>query len=297
MISKKYNIRKFFLIKHIFVLYTVLITSFTAFLPDSASAQSCSPAPNTVNDDTATVNANSSVTIPVSENDSLSGLFIDVMADDPRARVIDRGVSPQGIPIYDIEFTAGSVVGTVVEEFTYSVLAIIDGGGTECDTARVEVTIIGSVPVIPIDAVNDEQNITDSSTVNIDVLPNDEGERPLTIIDAAQGSNGGKVKINSGASIDYEPPDPLPNRFVDTFTYTIRDSANQEDTATVTVRGPVTPVIDDVDAINDVITLENSNKINIDVLENDLGDPLPLAITQAGQGAQGNVTIVNGEIH
>ena len=103
--------------------------------------------------------------------------------------------------------------------------------------------------------------------------------------------------INNGTEIRYTSQ---PNFFgTDTFTYTVRDANNEEDTATVTVN--VANINDLPDANNDVFTIDAGSPMQVlDVLANDnnLPDPPGEALTIFGvtppvPAASGAVEVIN----
>ncbi len=109
----------------------------------------------------------------------------------------------------------------------------------------------------PPTATDDTLAANEDAATDLDVLVNDdphpEGEGPLTIVAVNAVTPGATVTIiNGGTAIRYTS---VPNAFgTDTFTYTVRDANNEEDTATVTVN--VANVNDPPDADNDVYTID-----------------------------------------
>jgi hypothetical protein len=173
-------------------------------------------------------------------------------------------------------------VGT--DEFTYTIT------DTEGSTDKGTVTVIVQDQGEPPLAKNDEAKVLEDSPPNvIPVLANDsdpDGDTAaLRVVAVTQGANG-VVSIRAGQlDVTYQPN---PNFFgFDTFTYTVRDSKNQETTATVAVT--VQGLVDSPDAKNDLATVAQGSVNNtINVLANDVdadGEPITvIAVTQAQNG-------------
>ncbi|MGB0384154.1 MAG: Ig-like domain-containing protein [Ardenticatenaceae bacterium] len=236
--------------------------------------------PPTANDDTPTVDEDSSNTLNVLANDSDpdgDGLTITAVgATNQGGSVTNNGT--------DITYTpAADFFGS--ESFTYT---ISDGNG-ESDTATVTITVqnVNDAPT----ANNDSATLNeDSSNNTIDVLANDgfapDSGETLTISAVGTPNQGGSV-TNNGSDITYTPAADFFGTEV--FTYTISDGNGGTDTATVTIT--VRNVNDDPDAKNDSQTVnEDSADNTIDVLAND--DIAPdsgesLIITAVGTPDQG----------
>ena len=111
------------------------------------------------------------------------------------------------------------------DSFTYT---ITDDDG-ETSTATVNIT----VDAISLPSATDDSATTQASTlVTIDVLANDDlGMAPTTITGVTQGGDG-SVTID-GTGVSYTPD--LGFTGIDTFTYTITDSAGETSTANVSV--------------------------------------------------------------
>jgi len=173
------------------------------------------------------------------------------------------------------------------DEFTY---VVSDGnGGTDTGTVYVIVTPVNDAPV-----ANDDFAITDEDVpVTIDVLDNDFDVDGDTIqIDFVTNGNHGTTQVVNGEVV-YTPN---PNFFgTDTFTtYVITDG--QGGSAQAMVEVTVNPVNDDPVAVDDSAFTSEDTAVSVDVVGNDTdieGDTLSLE--SVTDGANGTVTIVNGE--
>jgi hypothetical protein len=129
----------------------------------------------------------------------------------------------------------------------------------------------------PPTAADDTETGQEDATVELDVLDNDaphpNGAGPLTIVAVSGVTPGALVEIiNDGTAIRYRSP--INFNGADTFTYTVRDANNEEDTAQVTVN--VANVNDAPDANNDAFTINvNATQQVFDVLANDSTLPDP----------------------
>ena len=249
--------------------------------------------PPTANDDTATVDEDTSENIiNVLANDSIlpdAGETLTITAVGPTDNNGTVTIAPGGTHL--LYTPAPDFFGT--ETFTYTVS---DGsGGTDTGTVVVTVNNVNEQPI-----ANDDTTTTvaeDSADNIINVLTNDtdpDGDT-LTITAVGTGSQGGTIQIADGASsIRYTP---AADKFgTETFTYTISDGNGGSDTATVTVT--ITPVNDNPDAVDDTLpVLQDSTNNTLDVLANDLIAPdegETLTITAVGATNNGGtVTIAN----
>ena len=188
------------------------------------------------NNDTATVEFNSDVTIPVLNNDigsSLTVIDLDTMIFNTKGTVT---VAPSDTEIiYDPngQFNSLNIGDTDTDSFSYTVT---DQFG-QTDTANVTVTITNNL-TSPLIAVDDIANTGFDSTITIPVLTNDTGTS--IILQSVDDSGAQGTATISGSDIIYDPNNqfnglPEGGNTSDSFTYTITDSFSQTDTATVTV--------------------------------------------------------------
>ncbi|HEX7181652.1 MAG TPA: Ig-like domain-containing protein [Thermoanaerobaculia bacterium] len=235
--------------------------------------------PNAV-DDTATTQEDRSVPISVRSNDS------DVDGNPLSVTAVTQGA--HGSVTFNslgVTYTpAANYNGT--DSFTYT---LSDGrGGTDTATVTVTITPVQDPPV----AVNDSATTPEETPVVVDVLVNDtdpDGD-PLIVYSVTQGANG-SVTFNPNY-LTYAPNVNFTG--TDSFTYTVRDSANQVRTATVTVT--VTGVNDPPAAANDSATTPEDTAVAIPVLSNDVDvDGDSLAVFSVTQGAHGTVTFTGGD--
>ncbi len=175
------------------------------------------------NDDSATTEADTVVTIDVLANDS------DADGDALSLTSLSGGNGSTSLGANNsVRFTpAAGFTGQT--SFTYTVS---DGNGGS-DSALVNVTVTSSSQNSAPQAVNDRVEITSTTAVTINVLANDTDpdNDALTITGFSQGAKG-SVSANANGTLTYNPARKFKD--VDTFTYTISDGALSA-TATVTV--------------------------------------------------------------
>ncbi len=264
-------------------------------------------APDAV-DDTATLDEDTRIDIPVLNNDSdVDGdaLTVSNLGQARHGRVILRpGGSLRYIPDADYN---GS------DSFDYTVS---DGNGSN-DTATVEVTVnpINDAP----GAVDDPVTTDEDILVDIHVLSNDgdvEGHT-LTIANFSQGQHG-TVVTNTDGSLRYTPAPDYNGS--DDFTYTTDDGNGGTDSAMVNIT--INPVDDLPEGVRDATILVSSTVVcrnqvfrkpftksgfspaattsttptaEIDVLANDVNvDGAELEVTRVGRARNGRVTIGAG---
>jgi hypothetical protein len=141
------------------------------------------------------------------------------------------------------------------------------------------------------DIFNFDEDTTDNF---LDVLDNDDATGTLTIIERTLPTTGGSVEINNaGDGLIYTPPANFNGS--ETFTYTVRDSANNN-TSTATVVVQVQPVNDNPTAVDDTATVSEDSTGNfIDVLTNDSFAPdvgETLRVTAVGATTNGGTARV-----
>ncbi|MCF6443337.1 Ig-like domain-containing protein [Nereida sp. MMG025] len=183
------------------------------------------------NDDTATTDEDTPVTINVLGNDT--------DPEDDVLTITDASVpADQGT----VEIVGNQLVFTPADDFngdatiTYTIED--EGGNTDTATVDVTVTPVNDGP----DAVDDTASTDEDTPVTIDVLGNDtdpDGD-DLTIVDASVPANQGTVEIVNNQLV-FTPADNFNGDA--TITYTVEDENGAQDTATVDV---------DVASVNDV---------------------------------------------
>ncbi len=246
--------------------------------------------PPTANDDTRTVNEDS------------SGNVINVLANDSFAPDVGETLSITSVtqPANGSAVIAGNNINFTpaanfsgVTTFNYT---ISDGnGGSDTATVTVTVTATNDNP----DAVNDNRTVAeDSGSTVINVLANDStapdvGET-LTVTAVSQPSQGSAAIGAGGANVTFTPN---PNfNGTTAFTYTISDGNGGFDTATVTVT--VSPSNDPPNAADDSRTVaEDSSATTITVLQNDSVAPdigEVLTVTSVTQPANGTAAVGSG---
>ena len=215
------------------------------------------------NNDLATTNEDSPVTINVLGNDTdvegLNNSSVTITVQPTNGTV---SVNPT---TGAITFTpAANFFGTTT--FTYQVCD--NGSPVLCDDAVVTITVnaVNDAPV----ANNDNATTAEDAPVNINVLQNDtdlEGLNPSSVTITVQPANG-TVTVNPITGV--LTFNPAPNFFgTTTFTYQVCDYGFPVlcDDATVTIT--VTPVNDAPIANNDIATTNEDTPVNISVLTND----------------------------
>ena len=230
------------------------------------------------NDDSATTDADTAVTIDVVANDS------DPDGDPLTVSSVTQGANGAvAIAGGGVSYTPnGGFAGT--DSFRYTVT---DGQGGSAG-ATVTVTVSGTVNGAPV--ANDDSATTGADTaVTIDVVANDsdpDGD-PLTVSSVTQGANGA-VAI-AGGGVSYTPNGGFAG--TDSFSYTVTDgqggSAGATVTVTVQTAGNQTP-----QAVDDAVATESKTPVTIGVLINDWDpDGDPLTVTSVSNGVKGTVTI------
>jgi YD repeat-containing protein len=262
---------------------------------------------------------------PISaNNDAVSTSASTAVTFDPR--VNDAAASGYALTISSIStpshgtatFTGGSVTYTPsygwtgTDSFTYNV---IDNAG---DTAYATITVTVSGSSAPPSAVNDTIAATKNTAVTFDPRANDKDPNNLGITIQSAGINGasgshsnlgvsgqgtlpqyGAISVTS-TSITYTPPSNWTG--VDSFPYTIVDSAGRTSTAqvAVTVSPPTGPVAQP-DSMELDYTVASGTNVTpagaINPLSND-SSPLgyTLTVTAVTQPARGTVLFSNNSV-
>ncbi len=230
--------------------------------------------------DSDSVDEDSSVVIPVLDNDS------DVDGDS--LSINSAGPASNGT----VQITGGTAITYTPnanfngsDSFTYTVS---DGnGGTDTATVNVTVNPVNDNPTANNDSVNTDEDVM----VTVNVLTNDDDIDVGDSISIAFNTDPANGTVTCTAtSCTYDPNSNFNGS--DSFMYTIGDGNGGSDTATVTV--VVGATNDAPNAANDNVTTDEDNAITISVLSNDSdidGDALSIS----GTTNPGNGTIlVNG---
>ncbi len=173
------------------------------------------------NDDTATVDEDGSVVIPVLNNDTdPDGDPLSVVsASAPHGTVT---INPDGTLTYepDPDFNGTDTITYTVDD---------GNGGTDTAEVTVDVAPVNDGPV-----ANDDTATTPFNTaVTIPVLDNDTDVDGDTLTIASASSPNGDVTINPDGTLTFEPTPGFEGEA--TITYTINDGNGGTDTADVTV--------------------------------------------------------------
>ena len=160
-----------------------------------------------------------------------------------------------------------------------------DGVLSASATVTITVDAVADAPV----AVDDEFIVDeDSGATFLDVLANDfddDGE-PISAEIVAQPANGQVISVSGG--LEYTPDADFNG--VDTFTYSVTDSAFSSGVATVTI--VVNPVNDAPEALDDAFTTNEDTPLAGDVSQNDSdvdGEELTFALDQ--DAANGDLSL------
>ena len=247
----------------------------------------------TANNDAATTNENSSVSINVLANDT----------DPDTGDTFSVSSVTQGAHGTVAVIPAGPDAGKVsyvpnlnfngTDTFTYKAK---DSSNAESNVATVTVTVsnVNNSPV----ANNDLATTNEDVAVSINVLFNDTDADTgdlLSVSSVTQAANGTVAIITTGpdtGKVRYTPN--LNFNGTDTFTYKAKDSANpQAESNSAIVVVTITAVNDAPTAVNDAGSTNEDAAVNMNVLANDTDpDALDtLLVSSLTQGANGTVTV------
>jgi hypothetical protein len=234
------------------------------------------------------------------ENTQLTGILLgnDDLGDEATTVTEFDNTSVNGAKV--TVDAAGNFVYTPVTDFigedtfTYTITDV--GGDESTATVTVDVANVNKLP----DAVDDSFVINENTTLNNNVIGNDELGDPLTTVTPFDitAASGRTVSMDANGNFTYTP---TPNfTGTDTFNYTITDADGDTSTATVTVIVEDVPVNLLPNAVDDSFAINENTTLNNNVLGNDnLGDPAttvtPFDITAASgrtvsMDANGNFT-------
>jgi len=227
----------------------------------------------TLVDDVVTTDEDVAITIDIYDNDSDLPDEGTLTTTDPTngTVIVDNNGTPND-PSDDIVTYVPNPDYNGTDTFDYTVCNIFG----DCSTATVTIDVL---PIV--DAVDDFVATPEETPIDIDILGNDNDLPPTGTLTTTSPSDGtivindnGTPNIPSDDTVTYTPnPDFVG---VDTFDYTICDTAGNCSTATVTV--VVTDVIN-LDTDNDGI-LDNIEDLDLD---ND-GDPTTNPTDTDGDG-------------
>ncbi len=273
--------------------------TFTYTVTDSRGATNTATVTVSVSNTNDPPSANGDV-VQVAEdsaNNTLNVLTNDSISPDSDETITITGIgvvpSHGTVTINDDSMTLSytpnaEYVGT--DTFSY---LIDDGyGGTSSALVKVHVGNILAPLALP-----DEYTFIEDSTNNsLDLLSNDvlgADDLPIHISTVGEGSHGGVLSISADKqSVLYTP---ALNFFgQETFTYTIKDTADETGIGTVTVN--VSAVDDPPEARNDIFNvIEDSPASVLQVLSNDANPDSgeTLTITGAGGGNQGGTIAIS----
>ncbi|MCA9388352.1 tandem-95 repeat protein, partial [Candidatus Berkelbacteria bacterium] len=252
--------------------------------------------PPTANNDSATTDLNTPVTIDVLVNDS-----------DPDGVLVPSTVQIVSFPsngnIDSINPTTGEITYTPdlgfsgLDVFEY---LVCDNNGL-CDTAFVFVDVLPPEPIPPV--ANDDAAVTDQDTpVDISALDNDSDSDgflvPSTVEIITPPTNGTITNINSTTGvITYTPNSGYSG--LDTFVYRVCDNDGLCDTATVTIAiNELAPPV----ANDDNSTTLINTPVVIPIPDNDfdVDGTLDLStitvITPPTNGTITNINLLNGDV-
>ena len=239
--------------------------------------------PPNANNDSATTQYETKVTIDVLANDSDSDgdtLTIESLTNPKHGSAVIRNQK--------IDYTpAKGFSGT--DNFSYT---INDGNGGKA-SATVEVTVEKSSNHAP-QAKDDTATTEYETSVTIDVLKNDSDSDGDTLtIQSISTPSHGTAKIQNG-KVKYTPNKGFSGK--DSFQYSISDGNGGSSTATVTVtvkEKPNTPP----KANDDSATTKYETSVTIDVLANDNdNDGDTLTIQSLSNPSNGSAKIQNGKV-
>ncbi|SEM24582.1 gliding motility-associated C-terminal domain-containing protein [Maribacter orientalis] len=161
-----------------------------------------------------------------------------------------------------------------------------------CDTATITITV--GEPVA-LDVINDVVTTPIDTPIDIAILDNDFGipsDGTLILTEPSNGTaainDGGTPDDISDDTVTYTPNDVFEG--IDSIDYTVCDSMDNCDTATITITvgEPVA-----LDVIDDVVTTQIDTPIDVAILDNDFGIPSDGTLTLT-EPSNGIVTINDG---
>ena len=233
----------------------------------------------TVNDDTATTDANTAVTINVLENDSGKKLSVDSVTQPAQGAAAPSGNNKSVIYTPNTGFYGDDSFGYTITD---------KNGKTASAKVTVTVTVTGGGPANA-QPVADPQSVAtaEGTTLGITLTGSDADLDPLTYAIVTGPANG--ALSGTPPNVTYTPGTDFFGP--DSFTFKVNDGTVDSLDATVSI--DVTPVNDPPVATNDAAATPKDTPVTIDVLANDSDvDGNPLSVTSATQGTNG-ATAVN----
>ena len=232
-------------------------------------------------DDTATVDEDAEVDIPVLANDVADdALTVESVTQGTNGAVVINANST-------VKYTP---TANFHGEDSFSYTVNNGKGGTASANVTVTVNSVNDDPTAADDAASVSKN---SAATAIDVLANDgidpDTDETLSISDVSDPANGTASIADGGAGLNYQPDADYVG--ADSFTYTISDGNGG--TATATVNVTVTDVSNnDPVADDDSATVAEDGEVDIAVLDGDTdADDDALTVESVTQGANGAVSI------
>jgi VCBS repeat-containing protein len=261
--------------------------TFTYTMKDGANAQSTATVTMTI---TGVNDAPTAVADSGSANEDGSAVTISVLANDTDAdsgdskTLVSATTSTAGATV-TVDAAAGTVSydpgalfqslkagQTTTDTFTYTMK---DGANVQ-STATVTMTITG-VNDAPTAVADTGSANEDGSAVTVSVLANDtdpDNGDSKTLVSATTSTAGATVTVDAAAgTVSYNPGALFQSlragqTTTDTFSYTMKDGANAQSTATVTMT--ITGVNDAPTAVADTGAVgEDGPALTLDVLAND----------------------------
>ena len=245
------------------------------------SVQNENSAPS-ANDDSATTEYETKVTIDATANDN--------DADGDSLSITSVSAPSHGSAVINnnkVDYTPESGFSGN-DSFSY---AISDGNGGE-DSAKITVTVKEKLNSAP-KANDDSARVDEDRSITIDVIKNDSDiDGDSLSIKSVSNPAHGKAEIKDG-KIVYTPNANYNGS--DSFSYTISDGNGGEDSANISIT--VNAINDDPEANDDSANTDEDRSITIDVIKNDSDiDGDSLSIKSVSNPAHGKAEIKDGKI-
>ena len=274
-----------------------------------------------------TVDALGNMTLDVTNRIGLAGSFYDTIGQQPwnidnSSKLVRNGDPTTGLwePLttssssnyipqiarrLNITLTGRSIGDANTDGILDAILVSVGNVGTAwqsfdgtpySEAFNVQFELISALPVANPDTLNTVQDTPLSINIASDLLANDTDASgsTLSFVSFTQPSQAGSAVVNNNdGTLTYTPANGFSG--VDSFSYTIKDTANNQDTATVTINvsaaGNIPPVANDVNVITD-----EDIPVTFNPTANDTdpdGDPLTI-IAFDPNSAEGGTIVDNG---